>query len=154
MTAMRGPRRWAVWSAACALGVTGLLLSGATAAQGQDPAQVCSDAHPNAGEADVPRYTQNLEGNWPMPIPGDPGGQVHLFYETVRGYNCAIAVSNGGATYLDVGIRTEGGTPVTDIQSSGTSTQPVLIHAPGVCVQVTAAVGERSVISGFTNCET
>ncbi|WP_152498653.1 hypothetical protein [Nocardiopsis prasina] len=150
MTVLRGPRRWAVWSAACALGVTGLLVSGATAAQGQSPEDVCTNAHPNVGEA--PRYTQNVEGDWPMSIPGDPGGQVHLYYESTFGYNCAVVTSNGGDTYLDVGIRTEGGTPQTAVEPSGRSTDPVLIPAEGVCVQVTAAAGERSVISGYSNC--
>ncbi len=139
-----------MWSAACALGVTGLLLSGATAAQSQTPQEACSDAHPNVGEA--PRYTRNVEGGWPKTIPGSPGGQVHLFYERTFGYNCAVVVSNGGDTYLDVGIRTEDGTPQTTIVRSGRATQPVLIEAQGVCVQVTAAAGERSMISEYANC--
>ncbi|MBR8743428.1 hypothetical protein DSY14_17095 [Nocardiopsis sp. MG754419] len=147
---MKSPRRWGVWTAACVLGVTGLLLSGATAAQGQDPAERCTAAHPHAGE--VPRYTTNVAGGWPHPIPGDPGGQVSLFYESERGYNCVLVVSNGGATYLDVGIRTENGEPETTVVPSGTSTEPLLIPAQGECVQVTAAVGERSETFPFGNC--
>lgn len=150
MTTTRRPRRWAVWSAACALGVTGLLLSGATAAQSQTPAQACTAAHPSVG--DVPEYTEYVEGGWPLSVPGDPGGQVHLFYESDQGYNCVMVVSNGGDTYLDVGIRTADGRKDSKIVQSGSTTPPLLIEAQGVCVQVTAAVGERSELFPSGNC--
>ena len=149
MTTQRKWRRRALWSAACALGVGGLLLSGATAVQSADPADLCSDAHPDVGQ--VPRYTQNA-GDWPKVVPGDPGGQVYLFYESTGGYNCAVVVSNGGPTRMDIGIRSDGGAQDTDVVESGTLAGPVLVHAPGVCVQVTAAVGERSTLFPSGNC--
>ncbi|MEU3308084.1 hypothetical protein [Nocardiopsis sp. NPDC006832] len=149
MTTQRKWRRRALWSAACALGVGGLLLSGATAVQSADPADLCSDAHPEVGQ--VPRYTQVADG-WPDGVPGDPGGQVHLFYESTGGYNCAVVVSNGGPARMDIGIRADGVAPQTSVVESGTVAGPVLVHAPGVCVQVTAAVGERSTLFPSGNC--
>lgn len=143
-------RSWAATAAATALVASGLVLTSSTAALGADPEDACNAAHPMGDEA--PDYSRPAEG-WPLPVPGDPGGMVHLFYEPDYGYNCAIVISNGGSTYIDVGLRrSDGSGELGWHETTGAVAGPVLIPAKDICVDVTAAVGERSFTSRGTNC--
>ncbi|MBE1458132.1 hypothetical protein H4W79_002346 [Nocardiopsis terrae] len=146
----KGRATWAAMAAATALIASGLVLTSSTAAQGADPQDLCNSAHPMD---DAPEYSQPADG-WPLPVPGDPGGMIHVFYEPDYGYNCAIVVSNGGPTYIDIGLRRSDGTGERgwDDKTAATVAGPVLIPAQGFCVDVTAAVGERSFTSRGTNC--
>ncbi|GAA1102334.1 hypothetical protein [Nocardiopsis metallicus] len=149
-----GPRRtgWAALVSAATLVAAGLVLSGSTAAQAVDPAALCTSGHPEPGP-DVPAYRNNADG-WPQPIPGEPGGRIFVFYEGVTGHNCAVVVSNGsGGAYIDVGLRRSDGTGPDWDSGGGTHAGPVYVKAPGVCIDVTGAVGERSFSSSGTNCE-
>lgn len=144
-----GRGRWAAVAAATTVIASGLVLTSSTAAQGASPAEQCTTAHPMN---DAPDYTQDADG-WPKTIPGDPGGSVYVFYEPVHGYNCAIVVSNGDSTYVDIGLRRSDGAGEPGwMDTTGASAGPVLIPAMEACIDVTAAVGERSITSRNTNC--
>ena len=137
-------------AAAVTLVASGLVLTSSTAALGADPEDACNAEHPRG---DAPDYTVPADG-WPMPVPGDPGGMVYVFYEPVYGYNCAIVISNGASTYIDVGLRRSDDTGDLGWRNGpGTVAGPVLIPAMGACIDVTAAGGERSFTSENTNCE-
>ena len=145
-------KTWAAAAGAATLVAAGLVLSGSTAAQAVDPAALCTNSHPEAGP-DVPAYTINADG-WPLPIPGDPGGQIYVFYEEVTGHNCAVTVSDGsGATYIDIGIQRSDGTGTDWRSGQGTHAGPVYVKAPRACIDVSGAVGERSFSSSRTNCD-
>ncbi|MEU3019068.1 MULTISPECIES: hypothetical protein [unclassified Nocardiopsis] len=140
--------RWAAVAAAATLVASGMVLTSSTAAQGASPADQCTAAHPRD---DAPAYTQDADG-WPLSVPGDPGGQVYVFYEPTYGYNCAIVVANSDSAYVDIGLRrSDGGAPQWR-DGTGASAGPVLIEAMNVCIDVTAAVGERSLTVRDTNC--
>lgn len=140
-------RVWAAWSGIMTVVATSLLLTTSTAAQGADPAQICSADRPSGAL----EYTTPADG-WPQPVPGGQG-QVYLFYEGETGHNCAVTTSNDPAAYVDVGLRHAGDAASEEWNhGDGPYAGPVYLEAPDMCVDTTGAVGDRSVTETGTNC--
>jgi hypothetical protein len=139
-------KNWSTWLGVVTIAASALLMSSATAAQGADPAQVCTEGRSGAGP-----YTR-VANSWSV-----PGGQgtLYLFYNGDTGYNCAVTVGNvSGSTYMDVGLRQADNDATTDCDEGNFAqfAGPVYVQARGICVDVTGAVGDRSVVATGTNC--
>ncbi|ADH70915.1 Uncharacterised protein [Nocardiopsis dassonvillei] len=138
-------RRCGTATAALATVASILVLSSATTAQGADPAQVCNASHPEGNGV----YSETVNQ---AAIPNGLG-TVYLYYEGTTGYNCAVTVGTAGTMYMDVGLRQSGSGGGS--WDSGTFDQyagPVYVHAPGICVDTTGAVGDQSATLTGTNC--
>lgn len=140
-----GVRRWVTWAATAAV-AAGLVMSTNTAAYGDEAqaVQVCNSEDPE--DTDYTRVNHEA-------LP-DGLGTLYLLWDQESGQNCAITVGSvSSRTYMDVGLRHEGGSNA--VWDHGDFTQyagPVYLEARQICVDWTGAVGERSVTVTGTNC--
>ncbi|WP_231391502.1 spore-associated protein [Nocardiopsis sp. CNS-639] len=139
-------RRCGTLAAAVATVASILVLSSATTAQGADPAQVCNSGPNRPADAGTFGWVNETA------VPNGQG-TVYLYYDNAGGYNCAVTIGTAGTMYMDVGLRQSGSGGGT--WDSGTFDQyagPVYVHAPGICVDTTGAVGDQSATLTGTNC--